>query len=262
MDIEQYKRAQAIFDEVVDLPTDTVAAAVGQACGTDAALEALVLELLELDQADSAVDDLDSLLDAAAEAVVPTVARQTDTHRRQQPPNQHSQPTQPPNAEIKVTERTNEVNERTNERTKLRTNERSEVNDVKRLLTHSLTQSDEFFELFVRSFVHFVRSLRSFVHFVRSFVRSFTSFVHFLPSFLRSFVLLCVRSFVHSLGGIYVRLTPCEFADCSFSSLPGELCHCACDVRLLFVCLVDLYRHPPHPVSYHTRSWRLTVRSV
>ena len=74
MDIEQYKRAQAIFDEVVDLPTDTVAAAVGQACGTDAALEALVLELLELDQADSAVDDLDSLLDAAAEAVVPTVA--------------------------------------------------------------------------------------------------------------------------------------------------------------------------------------------
>lgn len=57
VDVERYRRARSIFDQVVDLDPVSRAAAVDVACGTDAALRALVVELVELDQVDSPLDD-------------------------------------------------------------------------------------------------------------------------------------------------------------------------------------------------------------
>ncbi len=56
-EIERYRQAQAIFDEVVDLDPVSRAAAVAVACGPDDALRALITELIELDEQDSPVDN-------------------------------------------------------------------------------------------------------------------------------------------------------------------------------------------------------------
>lgn len=64
MDIERYRRAQSIFDEVVDLDPVSRAAAVDVACGPDTALRTLVSELLELDEQDSPLDDAAPVLAA------------------------------------------------------------------------------------------------------------------------------------------------------------------------------------------------------
>ena len=56
MDVESHRRAQEIFDTVVDLPLDQRRAAVRLACAGDVALLAMVEELLSLDdEGDSAV---------------------------------------------------------------------------------------------------------------------------------------------------------------------------------------------------------------
>ena len=49
MDISLHQRAQALFDELVELPPEDRAAFLEQACGRNEALEALVRDLLRLD---------------------------------------------------------------------------------------------------------------------------------------------------------------------------------------------------------------------
>lgn len=78
MDVERYRRAQSIFDQVVDLDRVSRTAAIDVACGTDSALRQLVQELVDLDAQDSPIDD-------AAPALAATLARTVGGVKRLQP---------------------------------------------------------------------------------------------------------------------------------------------------------------------------------
>ena len=70
MDVELYKRAQSIFDSVLDLPAGERQAALASACGDDVPLRELVDELLELEAEDSG-QRLESIAAAAAGSEIP-----------------------------------------------------------------------------------------------------------------------------------------------------------------------------------------------
>ena len=70
MDVELYRRAQAVFDVVIELPPHERAAAIDAACGDDTALQALVEELLEL-ESEGTGGSMESIAAAAAAAELP-----------------------------------------------------------------------------------------------------------------------------------------------------------------------------------------------
>jgi serine/threonine-protein kinase len=78
VDIALYQRAQVVFEDVLDLPLSARAAALDAGCGEDAALRALVVELLER-EAEADEDELDRIAPQAAAAELP-VALQPGVH--------------------------------------------------------------------------------------------------------------------------------------------------------------------------------------